>query len=374
MRRKAYILVLILLITSVFTRCGSSDSRKKSSRPVRIESIVAQNVDSPFSFTATVNPYEQLDLSFKVFGYIKEISQVKGADGRMRDIQEGDFLTKGTALARVDPDEYIAKVVEAKAQVAEARASLEKGTEDFNRAKILYSTQSIIAPTYEKDRKEYQVAKAQLEGALAKLAQAEINLSYCALSPPMSGVILKRNIEVGSLVRPETVGFVLADVSSVKVLFAVPDIMLGDVRLGQELGVTSESFPDTVFVGRVTEIAPAANTRSRVFNVEITIPNSEDLLKPGMIASLNLIEGESDVPVILVPLNSVVRSKTDPSGFAVFVVEESDGKTTARIRDVQLGSVYGNRVSVYEGLELGEKVIATGATLVVDGEEVTIIP
>jgi len=312
-------LALMLLTASIFTGCGSGDSHKKSLTPVRVQSIVAQDVNSPVSFTATVNPYTQLNLDFNL--------QVEGADGRMRDIQEGDFISKGLVLARVDEADYIAKVIEQKAQVDEARASLEKGTEDYTRAKILYSTQSIIAPTFEKERKEYQVAKAQVEGALAKLAQAELNLSYCSLSPPMSGVILKRNIEIGSLVRPETVGFVIADVSSVKVLFGVPDVMLRDVQLGQELGVTTKSFPDTVFVGRVTEIAPAANTRSRIFNVEITIPNSEDLLKPGMIASLNLTHGESDLPVVLVPLNSIVRSKADPSGYAVFVVEERDGNT-----------------------------------------------
>jgi len=367
-------LALMLLTASIFTGCGSGDSHKKSLTPVRVQSIVAQDVNSPVSFTATVNPYTQLNLDFKVFGYIREILQVEGADGRMRDIQEGDFISKDLVLARVDEADYIAKVIEQKAQVDEARASLEKGTEDYNRAKILYSTQSIIAPTFEKERKEYQVAKAQVEGALAKLAQAELNLSYCSLSPPMSGVILKRNIEIGSLVRPETVGFVIADVSSVKVLFGVPDVMLRDVQLGQELGVTTKSFPDTVFVGRVTEIAPAANTRSRIFNVEITIPNSEDLLKPGMIASLNLTHGESDLPVVLVPLNSIVRSKADPAGYAVYVVEERDGKTMTRIKNVLLGSVYGNMIAVYEGLELGDKVIVTGATRVLDGEEVTIIP
>jgi len=94
-------------------------------------------------------------------------------------------------------------------------------------------------------------------------------------------VLLKRYIEVGTLARPGTKGFVLADVSSVKVLFSVPDVVLGDVSLGQEMEVTTESIPDRIFRGRITEIAPAANTRSRVFNVEITIQNPENLLSRG---------------------------------------------------------------------------------------------
>ena len=113
-------LALMLLTASIFTGCGSGDSHKKSLTPVRVQSIVAQDVNSPVSFTATVNPYTQLNLDFKVFGYIREILQVEGADGRIRDIQEGDFVSKDLVLARVDEADYIAKVIEQKAQVDEA--------------------------------------------------------------------------------------------------------------------------------------------------------------------------------------------------------------------------------------------------------------
>jgi RND family efflux transporter MFP subunit len=372
MKTAIEIIALLLTIPYLLAGCGK-DGNQKTVTPVRVEKVAIQDENSPLRYTATVNPYSQVNLDFKVDGYVREIWQVQGADGRMRDIQEGDYVTKDMPLALVDPTEYLAKVVEAKSQLTEAQATLQKDTEAYKRAQILYSEKSMIAPEYDKAVKNYKVSNAQVKAAEANLIEAEQNLSYCTLRPPSNGVLLKRNIEVGTLVRPGSEGFVLADVSAVKVLFSVPDIVLGDVSLGEEMEVTTKSIIDTIFLGRITEIAPAANTRSRVFNVEITIQNPENLLKPGMIASLNVFKGDSVKPVFVAPLSSIVRSVNGQDGYAVFTVEESGGKTITERRDVKLGNIYGNRIAVIEGLQEGEKVITMGAQQVRSGQEVNII-
>ncbi|TDI90838.1 MAG: efflux RND transporter periplasmic adaptor subunit [Candidatus Dadabacteria bacterium] len=372
MKTAIKILILTLIMPYLMTGCGK-DEHQKTVTPVRVEKVTIQSENASIRYTATVNPYSQVNLDFKVDGYVLEILQVEGADGRMRDIQEGDNVTKGLPLALVDPTEYLAKVVEAKSQLTEARATQQKDTEAYNRAQILYAEKSMIAPEYDRAVKNYKVSNAQVKAAEANLIEADQNLSYCTLRPPSNGVLLKRNIEVGTLVRPGSEGFVLADVTSVKVLFSVPDIVLGDVRLGQVMEVTTESVKDTLFLGRITEIAPAANTRSRVFNVEITIQNPENLLKPGMIASLNVFKGDTADAVFLLPLASIVRSVNSQDGYAVFTVEESDGKTRTFRKDVKLGSVYGNKIAIIEGLHEGEQVITIGAQQVRSGEEVSII-
>lgn len=372
MKTAIKILILTLIMPYLMTGCGK-DEHQKTVTPVRVEKVTIQSENASIRYTATVNPYSQVNLDFKVDGYVLEILQVEGADGRMRDIQEGDNVTKGLPLALVDPTEYLAKVVEAKSQLTEARATQQKDTEAYNRAQILYAEKSMIAPEYDRAVKNYKVSNAQVKAAEANLIEADQNLSYCTLRPPSNGVLLKRNIEVGTLVRPGSEGFVLADVTSVKVLFSVPDIVLGDVRLGQVMEVTTESVKDTLFLGRITGIAPAANTRSRVFNVEITIQNPENLLKPGMIASLNVFKGDTADAVFLLPLASIVRSVNSQDGYAVFTVEESDGKTRTFRKDVKLGSVYGNKIAIIEGLHEGEQVITIGAQQVRSGEEVSII-
>lgn len=364
--------VLLITVTALIG-CGGDDNNKPVT-PVRVQTADPRDVQGALSYTATVNPYTQVEMDFKVDGYVQEILQVKGVGGRLRDVQEGDEVLKGMPLARIDETEYLSRVIEAKAQLAAAQASLEKGAEDFNRASILYSTKSVTAPDYERDRKEYQVAAAQVEGGKAKVVAEEQNLAYCTLRPPMNGVILKRDIEVGSYVRPGTRAFVIADVSSVKVLFSVPDVILGDIKLGDEMAITTESARDTIFLGRITEIAPSANERSRVFDIEITVPNAANLLKPGMIASLALDPAGGNEPAVLLPLNSIVRSDNDKDGYAVYVTERNDGKTYARKRDIGLGSVYGNMIAVTEGLVRGEEVIVMGAQIIHEGEEVSVIP
>jgi multidrug efflux system membrane fusion protein len=75
-----------------------------------------------------------------------------------------------------------------------------------------------------------------------------------------------------------------------------------------------------------------------------------------------------------VPLNAVVKSKTDPTGYAVFLVIEQGGRQLARVRDVKLGETHGNTIAVTDGVKVGDRVITTGVTLVRDGDQVNVIP
>ncbi len=372
MRYDTALIMFFVLVTALIAACGRDDN-KKTVTPIKVERVSVQDETAPLRYTASIQPYSQVDLDFKVDGYVTEILQTEGADGRPRDIQEGDNVIKDLPLAQIDQTEYLAKVVEAKAQLQGARATHLNDAEDFERAEILYSQQSMTAPEYDRAVKNFKVSAAQVVSSEAQLVEAEQNLSYCTLRAPSNGVLLKRYVEVGALVRPGSKGFTLADVTSVKVLFSVPDVVLEDVSLGEEMEVTTRSLQDMIFTGRITEIAPAANTRTRVFNVEITIQNPENLLKPGMIASLNVYEGDSTNAIMLIPLGSVVRSVNNRDGYAVFTAEEREGKTVARRKDVELGSVFGNRIAVTSGLEEGEQVITSGAQIVRNDQIVSII-
>ncbi len=374
MRRNVIVFSALYLLASVFLSGCGGEEYKKTITPVRVETAGVSELNSPVSYTATVNPYTQVELDFKVDGYVKEILQTQGANGQMRDIQAGDDVPEGTPLAVIDQTQYLAKVIEAESRLKEAQASLQKETEDFRRTSILYTTKSVTAPDYDRVRKDYKSAQAQVVAAEANLVDAKEYLGFCTLRAPMNGVIISRDVNVGSYVRPGTQGFVIADVTSVKVLFSIPDVALGDVALGQEMAVTTEAVKDTIFLGTVTEIAPSASTRTRVFNVEITIPNPQNLLKPGMIASLGLAKEGREQDVMLVPFSSVVRSATNRNGYAVFLIEEDQGKTYTKIVDVLLGGVFGNRIAVTQGLNPGDRVITIGAQLVQNGQQVRIIP
>jgi len=159
----------------------------------------------------------------------------------------------------------------------------------------------------------------------------------------------------------------------VKVVFGVPDVTVGQLRLGGVLAIDAEALPGAALQGRITRISPSADPNSRVFEVEAVLPNREGLLKVGMLATLR-VAGRVGGRGLFIPLASVVRPAGDSTGYGVFVVADSGGGLTARLRRVNLGEVSGNRIAVESGLAAGTKVIVRGATIAADGQPVQIIP
>ena len=367
-------LIASLALAALLAACDQQEPGPPPPTPVRVEAVTPHKPHETLRYSANIEPAKSVNLAFKVDGYVKEILQVSGADSQMRDIQAGDPASQGTVLAAVDPQQYDDQVKEAKSQLATANAALKKADADFKRATTLYNSQSMTAPEYDSYQKEYESAQAGVAGAKAQLNDAEVNLGYTKLTAPLTGVILQRNVEVGTLVSPESVAFVTADVSSVKAVFGVPDVRLKDVKLGDPLSVTNESYPDRSFDGKITEIAPAADSSTRVFDVQITLPNADGLLKVGMVVALALSAGPSAEPMILVPLTAVVRGPSGPAAYAVYVADKKGQSDVARLKEVQLGEVTGNEIAVTGGLEAGDQVIVTGATLVSDGQDVKVIP
>lgn len=367
-----------LVLLACLTACSRNEpGLQKLPRPVKVQVVAPHATEPRVRYSANIEPYEQVALAFKVGGYVREIRQARGADGQLRNLEEGDHVTRGTVLARVRENDYIEAVNRARAALAGSEASLRKATLDYERAKRLFERESLTKPDLDGAEASYKVALAQVAAARATLATSEIQLRDTALIAPGDGVILKRSIELGTLVGTGTVGFVVADTSSVKAVFGVPDLLMRRARLGVTLGITTDVYGPREFPGRITTISPAADPSTRVFDVELTVPNPQALLKPGMIATVAVPnEGEPSAPVrpvLVVPLSAVVKPEGG-QGYAVFVLVEEKGKPVARRRAVRLGEVYGNMIGILEGVKQNERVIVSGSTLVSDGEQVRVIP
>jgi multidrug efflux system membrane fusion protein len=322
-------------------------------------------------YSASIIPYAQVDLTFRASGYVTEVKQVQGADGRVRDIGTGDYVEKGTELAHVRLDDAENQVVQAQAQLDQAVAQHTQANQDFGRAKVLFSTQSLTKPDYDQSEQKFNSTSAAVVNAKAALRQAQLTLGDSDLKAPFSGFLLNRFIDLGSLVSPSSTAFTIADISSAKVTFGVPDYALSRVRLGQQLSVELQDEA-TPFVGRVTSISPSADPRDRVFTVEVTVANRSGRLRPGMIASIGLGEG-SQTSAPSVPLSAIVPYPSEPGQFAVMVAQERAGKCIASLRQVQLGATHESSIAV-AGVQPGEKVIAVGAQLLTDGESIQVIP
>jgi RND family efflux transporter MFP subunit len=280
-------------------------------------------------------------------------------------IKKPRFLTR--ANSREDLQNQVAQ---AQAQLDQAVAQHTKADQDFQRAKALYSTQSLTKPDYDQSQEAFNATQAAMDNANAAFLQTELLLGDSELKAPFSGYILSRNIDLGSLVSPSTSAFTIADIGRVKATFGAPDYVLSRVRLDQELTIQTENDAAPI-KGRVTSISPSADTRSRIFAIEVTVNNRDRHLKPGMIASIGL--GEPPHSSISIPLSAVVPFPSEPDHFAVMVAQDRAGTLVAKLRKIQLGATRDNSVAV-EGVQPGEKVVSVGAQLLRDGDPIRVIP
>lgn len=367
--------------------CEKEAALNPSVQTVRVGTVEKIQPDTPERYSATIAPIAQVDLAFKSGGPIERIDQVRGADGRLRDVQAGDHVDKYTELARVRATDYQQRVDQAEAQLAQAQAQLAQAHAnfsaadlDYSRAKNLFESASLVKPQYDQAKARYESSEASVKGAEAAvsyaqtvLSEAKLALSDTSVRAPFDGWITARNVERGALVANVTIGFSMMDTHLVKAVFAVPDTSLSMLRLGQKQSVMLDTLPHPV-QGVVTAISPQADPKTRVFSVEVTLRNPRAEIKPGMIGSLNLGAAREAAPRLVVPLSAVVRAPSDPKGFAVFRVVERGEKTYAESQVIQIGQTMGNSIEVTSGLSAGQRIVALGGSLVRDGQEVRALP
>jgi RND family efflux transporter MFP subunit len=430
MTTKQILIAALLLVIGLVSGCSKQTTKQKPVKPVKVKAVETHSSLSSVRYSASIKPAAQVEVAFKVSGYIDDIAREKDQTGQWRYIQAGDIVHKGATLARVRQSDYAARVNEAKSQVGEARSALdasssqlheaiaavdmaraqltdvkayfEKTKLDYDRARALFETQSITKPEYDAAKAQYEMAAAKLEAAQGQLkaseakvataraqisaAESRINtaeattvsasipLQDTQLMAPMAAVVIERRVEIGTLVGQGAAAFVLADLTFVKAVFGVPDTSLRSLKLGDTLTITSDATPGTEFTGQISRISPAADQNSRSFEVEVTIPNEEGLLKPGIISSLKTSEGTpAEAPSLIVPLTAITQVPDSPEGYAVMVTEQREGKTFAQLRPVTLGESVGNAIVIKSGVTTGELVVTTGVSQVVDGEQVLVV-
>jgi RND family efflux transporter MFP subunit len=324
-------------------------------------------------YSAVVEPDAEIPLSFRIPGYVVALMQVRGHDGRMRDIAEGDRVGKGAVLVRIRAAEYEDKVRQARSQEAAAEAVAQKAQLDFDRATRLYGSQSMTKSDFDAARAQYDATQGQLQAASATTSEAAIALHDTSVEAPSDVDIVKKSVELGAFVGPGSPVLVLARTDIVKIVVGVPDTTVRSIKLGQAVDVAVDAFADRPFQARISRIASAADPKTRNFEVEIAIPNRDHALKAGMIGSLHLGVGKAQTQqaTLQVPLSAIVQANDGTYG--VFILAASPAGNMAKLRPVEIGRVTGTAISVASGLGNGDEVITTGANLLKDGQRVEVV-
>jgi len=363
--------VLLALMAAINGCHQPAQVEAKSPTPVHLVDVTLESSSQDLRYSASVLPFAQATLSFNSAGYVTEIKQVVGADGRRRDIGPGDYVNRGSVLAQIRHQDLKNQLDQAAATLAQAQAQHVEATQDDERAKALYATQSLIKPDFDQAQARFDSTLAGVDQAKASLHQAQLALEDADLRAPFSGYILDRSIELGNLAQPGSAAFTIADTSAVKIGFGVPEYAVRHLRLGQQFSIHLQDDPKE-YSGRVTSIAASADEKNRVFAIEVTVPNPKSYLKPGMIASLT-VSGVQKAPVPAVPLSAVVADPASPGHYAVFVAREEGGKWVAHLREVTLGETHESDVAV-DGVKPGEKIVVVGAAGLKDGDSVQVLP
>jgi len=389
-------LVALCLALPGFTGCqAESRPAPKAPIPVTVGTVSDQNQAISLKYSGTIEPGIVVPVAFRTGGYIKEIAKITENQGVSRFLQTGDPVVSGAFLAQVEDREYQSRISQARAGVLEAQSVLlsahaqsaaagntaQQARDEYLRAQRLFETDSITRVEFDTARTRSRNADEALSAAnsTAKAVQAKIQAlqaivreiesvtSDTSVRSPIDGFLLSRNIESGSLVGPGTVGFIIAQMDPLKIRFSVPDRLLDKVTLGTFLDASLDFRPDCKIRGTVTKIAMSADPKTRLFDVEVTIPNSDAVLKPGMVVQIELNPGNGE-GTGLIPLEAIVPGLSGKKSFAVFQLNASGGRTIAHRREVKLGRPFGNLISVKSGVLPGEKIVISGAAFLEDGD------
>lgn len=388
-------------VALILAGCGTKDKAiGPDPVPVKAEIVTTQEIRPAWVYSGQIEPGTQVQLAFKEPGYIAMLHQVKGADGRLRDVQAGDEIPSGTVLACLRRSDYEASLNTAagqagstegalavsQAQLEQAKADQTKADLDFERAQALYAAKAMTRPDYDAAVehqadaianvqaavRQIEARQGQLHAAQAQVTSARIGLADTNLVAPMPGVIIDKNVERGSLVAAGTSAFTLADTRVVKMEFGVPDSMLTHFKMGAAVPVELEALQGRTLTGRVTEIAASANRDSRVFTVQVSLPNRDHSLKVGMIASVRVEQADAQT-VPLVPVSALITAQSGSSDYSVFTLTEQDGKQFATLQSVRIGQTIGRSVVIDEGLIPGQRIIVNRTNQLKDGTQVRVM-
>ncbi|MCB9544840.1 MAG: efflux RND transporter periplasmic adaptor subunit [Myxococcales bacterium] len=263
--------------------------------------------------------------------------------------EDGQAVEAGTLLVELDHDELDARLVEAKARLAQHEA-------EWGRVRRL--AKADMATASERDAQ-----RALLETARAEVSTIEAQIADRRITAPFKGVLGLRLVSPGALVSPGTVVATLDDLASVWLDFPVPSVHLGLLAPGQAVEARAAAWPDA-FTGQVTALDTRIDPATRQVKVRARLPNESGRLRPGLLMMVTLRAGDGEAL-------SVPEGALSPIGNRQRVYVVVDGKAT--LREVKIGRRVPGRVEILEGLQAGEPVVVDGVHKLRPGAPVNVV-
>ncbi|MET0985763.1 MAG: efflux RND transporter periplasmic adaptor subunit [Steroidobacteraceae bacterium] len=335
---KLAIVAGIALGTLVIAACSEKVPPPEPPRPVATIVVDAGSADSKRSFAGEVRARHETPLGFRISGKLQR-----------RLVDSGAAVKAGQPLALLDPADVALEAVQAEAQRAQAEAELKRYRD--MRAQNFISQSAL-------DEREAAFKAAQAQAGLTRNAQA-----YATLRADAAGVIAATLAEPGQVVAAGEPVVVLAQAGEREVAISLPESSVGLYRVDDMADVRLWAARDKTYRGKVREISAAADPATRTYPARITLLDADAAVVLGMSGHVDFVSKQANS--VVVPAAAIYQQGEQP---AVWVV---DAKGITALRPVKVATWRDGGVLVTEGLEPGERIVASGVHKVHAGEKVS---
>lgn len=307
--------------------------------PVEVAVVAKRAIAASYSGTASLEAPQEAQVVAKTSGVLLQLFA-----------EEGDKVTAGQVLARIDPDKT-------RLEVQRQQATVNKLANNYRRSQELLAQK--LVSTEASDQIRYD-----LESARASLDLAKLELSYTNITAPISGVIAQRMVKAGNLVALNSPVFRVVNTAHLEAVLNVPERETGRLKAGLPVQMLVDAVSGKSFIGKLDRISPVIDAGSGTFRVVCAFENAPEL-RPGMFGRIGIVYDQR-ASVLTLPRTALLE---DEGESAVYVVRN---KKAVRV-PVQLGYMDGEWAEIRSGLRLGDAVITAGKVAVRDGTLVEVL-
>lgn len=346
--------VVIVLVTGGLTRPSAELAprhRSPTAQTVVVVPVAEQALTRAIVGDGSVVAWQELAIDFETGGLrVVEVA-----------FEEGDRVTAGQTLARLDDTVPAAQLAQAEAALSEAEAALDIARLDLRRAAELARGNDIARQTLEQRQSAARQAEARMLAARARRDETAARLSQTRVLAPADGIISRRSVLPGAVAEPaQEVARIIRD-GRLELDARVPELDLAAVRPGQRVRVRHGEHE---IAAEVRAIAPTVGGDNRLGIVHVALPAGSGL-RPGMFAQAEILPQPR--VALTVPQQAVLFRETAP---VVFVLP--DGAERVVLRPIRTGERFSGAVEVTDGLASGDRVVTAGAGFLSDGERVRV--
>lgn len=307
--------------------------------PVEVAKAQRKPIAASYSGTASLEAPGEAQVVAKTSGVMVQLLA-----------EEGDQVTAGQVLARIDGDRVR---LEAQRQLATVR----KLENNFRRSQELAAQKLVSAEASDQ-------IKYDLESARASYALAKLELSYTNIIAPISGVVAQRMVKPGNLIGLNAPVFRIVNNSHLEGVLNAPERELSRLKAGLPLRMVVDAVPGKVFEGKVDRVSPVMDSGSGTFRVVCAFDNAPEL-RPGMFGRIEVVYDQRQ-DALTVPRSALLEDEGEP---ALYIVRGKIAKRTP----VTVGYSNGELAEILSGVKEGDMVVTAGKVAIRDGTEVQVI-